>query len=140
MSVLTPLGAAIAELLADGTVNGITAGRVRPVEPGENDAKGAGHYVPFVIVSTLDAPIQATVATSAVALGIRAYAASFAAAEALYLACIAVFHRRGARIAANGVGIYNSLAIGGPTLGKDPDTQQPVASGVVELNVSIQPV
>jgi hypothetical protein len=139
MSLLTPLGAAIAELLADDTVKAITT-RIRPVEPGENDARGSGQYVPFVVLSTLDAPIQATVATSSVSLGVRAYAATFSAAEALYLACIAVFHRRGPRIAGSGLGIYNSLAIGGPTLGKDPDTQQPVASGVVELNVSIQPV
>lgn len=136
---LSPLGTAIAELLADGTVSAITT-RIRPVEPGTADAKGPGQYVPFVVLSTLNAPIQAPTATSSVSLGLRTYAATYSAAEALYLACLAVFHRRGPRIATSGLGIYNSLAVGGPSLGKDPDTAQPFAWGVIELNVSIQPV
>lgn len=139
MTLLSPLAAAIAELQADAAVKAITT-RIRPIEPGENDAKGAGSFVPFVVLATLDAPIQATTATAAVSLGLRCYAASYAAAEALYLACSAVFHRAGPRIASTRLGIYNSLAIGGPTLGKDPDTAQPYAFGVVELNVSIQAI
>lgn len=139
MTLLSPLGAALAELQADATVAAITT-RIRPVEPGTNDAKGPGEYLPFVVLSTLDALWQATTATSSVSLGMRCYAATFSGAEALYLACAAVFHRAGPRIAASRLGIYNSLALGGPSLGKDPDTTQPYAFGVIELNVSIQAI
>jgi hypothetical protein len=144
--MISPLAAAVAELQADATVRAIVgqdaAGvyRVRPVEPAAGDALGAGHYIPFVVVVTLDEPWQASTATSSVTLGLRCYAAIYPAAEALYLACAAVFHRKGPRIAASRLGIYNSLALGGGTLGKDPDTAQPVAVGVIELNVSIQPI
>jgi len=138
-ALLSPLGAAIAELSADVTVSGITT-RIRPVEPGAADAKAPGSYVPFVVVSVLDAPWQASTATSNVMLGLRCYAATFAAAEALYLACTAVFHRKGPRIATSRLGIYNSVAAGGGTFDKDPDTQQPLVYGIVELNVSIQAI
>ena len=146
MTMLSPLRAAIDELAADAGVQAIVgldaAGvrRIRPIEPAAGDALGAGKYIPFVVVSVQDDPWQATTATASVTLGIRAYAATYPAAEALCLACLAVFHRRGPRIAASRLGIYGSLAHGGPTLDKDPDTLQPVAYGLVTLNASIQPI
>lgn len=136
---LSPLAAAIAELQADVPVKAITT-RIRPIEPGTNDALGPGSYVPFVVLSTLDDPWQASTATASTSLGLRCYAETFSKAEVLYLACAAVFHRKGPRIATSRLGIYNSLVVGGPTLGKDPDTQQPYAFGVVELNRSIQAI
>jgi hypothetical protein len=137
MTALSPLAAAIAELAADPTVSGITS-RIRPIEPGAQDALGPGKYVPFVVVSVLDAPWQAETATSSVTLGLRCYAPTFATAEALYLACAAVFHRKGPRIATSRLGVYNSLVTGGGVFDKDPDTAQPLVHGIVELNVSIQ--
>ena len=137
--MLSPLGAAIAELLADPAVAAITT-RVRPTEPAQGDALSAGSFIPFVVVSVLDAPWDAGTGTSAVTLGLRAYGATYPAAEALYLACAGHFHRRGPRIAASRLGIYGSTAAGGPTLSKDPDTKQPYAYGTVEMNVSTQPV
>ena len=139
MTLLSPLGAAIAELQADTGVQAITT-RIRPIEPAAGDALGAGSYLPFVVVSVLDAPWTATTATSSVSLGLRCYAATFPAAEALYLACATAFHRKGPRIAASRLGIYGSLAQGGGTPDRDPDTQQPLFYGVVELNVSIQSI
>jgi hypothetical protein len=136
---LSTLGAAVAELTDDTAVRAITT-RIRPVEPGVGDALGAGHFLAFVVVSVLDAPIQAPTATSSATLGLACYAETFAKAEALWLACLAVFHRRGPRIAASGLGIYNSLAIGGGIFDKDPDTAQPLVRGIVELNTSIQPI
>lgn len=137
MTTLSPLGAAVAELLADGTVTAITT-RIRPIEPGALDDKGADSYVSYVVVSVLDAPWQAATATSSVTLGLRCYAPTFPGAEALYLACAAVFHRKGPRIAKSRLGIFNSLVTGGGTFDKDPDTQQPLVHGIVEMNVSIQ--
>ncbi len=152
MTLLSPILAAVAELVADTAVCAIvpldTIGnrRIRSVEPAGKlgldlgDSRGVGFYVPFVIVSQLDAPWQAGTATSAVAIGLRCYAASYPAAEALALACAAVFHRKAGRIAASRLGIYSSHTEGGPTLDKDPDTGQPLAHVLVTLNVSIQAI
>lgn len=138
--MLSPLAAAVAELLADGTVTARVGTRVRPVEPGPGDAKAPGSFQRFVVLSILDAPWQASTATSSVSLGIRAYGVTFADAEDLFLLCAATFHRKGPRVAATSrLGIYGSLANGGGTLDKDPDTKQPYAYGVVTMNTSIQP-
>ena len=139
MTLLSPLGAAAAELLADATVAAITT-RIRTIEPAPGDAKASGSYVPFVVLTTLDTPWQAPTATSVASIGMRCYAATFPAAEALYLACAAVFHRKGPRIAASRLGIYSSIALGGGTPDKDPDTKQPLFWGAVHLNTSIQPI
>mgnify|MGYP001360968802 FL=1 len=149
---LSPLTAAVAELAADAAVRAIVGVdatgiyRVRPVEPlgtvgtVPGDARGPGAYIPFVVVSVLDAPWQAGTATSVVTLGLKTYGATFAAAEALALACAATFHRKGGRVATSRLGIYSSLTQGGPQLDKDPDTSQPLAHLIVVLNTSIQPI
>jgi hypothetical protein len=136
---LSPLEAAVTELLAAVTVTATTT-RIRAVEPAPGDALGAGHYLPFVVLSQLDAPWTPGTGTASVTIGIRAYAATYPAAEALCLACLAVFHRKGPRIAVSRLGTYSSVAEGGPTLDKDPDTQQPLAHGIVRLNASIQAI
>ena len=138
MTLLSPLGAIIAELLADTSVKAITT-RIRPAEPAQGDALNAGSYIPFVVVSVLDAPWQASTATSVATIGLRCYAATYPAAEALYLACAAAIHRKGPRVSSSRLGIYGSTATGGPTLDKDPDTKQPLAYGIVEYRASIQP-
>lgn len=149
---LSPLQAAIDELALDAGVQAIVpldatgVRRIRPVEPAGKlgtdlgDARGAGAWIPFVVVSVLDPPWHAGTATSSVTLGLRCYAASFAVAEALYLACAAVFHRKGPRIAASRLGIYSSVVQGGGTHDKDPDTRQPLVHGIVTLNVSTQAI
>jgi hypothetical protein len=137
--ILSPLGAAIEELYAAPGVTAITT-RIRPTEPSAGDAKGAGAYLPFIVLAVLDPPWAPGTATSSVTLALRCYAATFPAAEALYLACAAVFHRRGPRVAASGLPIFGSVVEGGPTLGKDPGTSQPYAYGVFRLNVSTQPI
>lgn len=144
--MLTPLGAAVAELAAAPAVQAIVGldpdgdYRVRPIEPAAGDALGPGQYIPFVVVSLLDQPWQAPTATSVVTLGLRCYAATFAAAEALYLACAAVFHRAGPRVADSRLGIFGSRVEGGGTPDKDPVTKQPLFSGLVTLNTSIQSI
>lgn len=134
--ILSPLGAAIAELLANTAVTAITT-RIRPIEPGAADAKGAGSYVPFVIVSVLDAAPMGHMGIRDVTLGIRCYAATFALAEALALAVEAVFRDRGPRIATSRLGIYHSQVTAGWTPDKDPDTLQPLFHGIVSYPTTI---
>lgn len=139
MTLLSPLGAAVAELQDDTAVHAITT-RIRPIEPGVGDALGAGKYVPFVVVSVLDAlPIGHT-GVRDVTLGLRCYAATFAAAEVLALACEAVFIDKGPRIAASRLGVYHSQVVGGWTPDRDPDTQQPLFHGTVSYPTTIAAV
>jgi hypothetical protein len=140
VTLLSPRQVGIAELLADATVTAITT-RIRGVEPAEGDEQGPGAYLPFVIVSDHDLPWEAGTATSQAVIALRAYAATHAAAETLYLACAAVFRsRKGPRIATSRLGIYSSYAEGGGTPDTDPDTGQPYRYGDVVLNVSTQPI
>jgi hypothetical protein len=146
MTVLSPMQAAIAELAAAAGVQAIvgvdTIGvrRIRPVEPGPGDALGAGSYIPFIVVSVLDSPSRPHVPVRDNQLGIRAYAATYAAAEALWLVCEAVFRDRGARKAASGLGVWWSTC---RSIGPDHDpyppagTGQPVWHGTVDYPTTI---
>ena len=142
MTLLSPLAAAVAELAADAAVKASVgldpAGvrRVRAVEPGPGDALGAGHYIAFVVVSVLDSAARPHNPVRDNDLGIRAYAATYPEAEALWLACEAVFRNRGARVAASGLGVWWSQCRSiGPD--HDPDTKQPVWHGTVSYPTTI---
>ena len=136
---LSPLGVAIAELLADYSVTAITT-RIRPIEPGPGDALGAGHYLPFVVLSILDAAPMGHMGVRDVTLGVRCYAATFPLAEELALAVEAVFRDRGPRVATSGLGVYHSQVTSGWTPDKDPDSQQPLFHGIVSYPTTITPV
>lgn len=91
------------------------------------------------MVSVLDDPARPRVPIRDVVLGIRAYAATYSAAEALWLACEAVFRGRGARRAASGLGVWFSGARSiGPD--KDPSTGQPLWHGTVTYPTTIASV
>jgi hypothetical protein len=143
MTLLSALTAAIAELAADAAVAAIVpldasgVRRIRPIEPAgktatdPGDARESGAYVPFVVVSILDNPPVARMPIRNVVLGIRAYHATYAGAEALWLACEAVFRDKAARVAASGLGVWFSTIQAGGIPDRDPDTQQPLFSGAV---------
>ncbi len=142
MTFLSPLSAAIAELSADTAVKAIVgldpagARRVRAVEPGPGDALGAGQYIAFIVASVLGSPSRPHVPVRDNQLGIRAYAATYAQAEALWLVCEVVFRDCGARKAASGLGVWWSTCRSiGPD--RDPDTKQPVWHGTVDYPTTI---
>lgn len=130
MTVLSPLGAAINELQNDSAVSAITT-RIRPIEPGAGDALGAGHYLPFVVVSVLDPRPLGHMDVNVTTLGITAYAATWPLAEVLWLAISAVFRDGQPRLGPGRIGIYNSQVISDGTPDRDPDTQQPCFRGIV---------
>ena len=146
MTLLSALSDACAELAADIAVQAIVglddAGvrRIRPVEPAAGDALGPGHYIPFVVVSLLDNPPRPRMPIRNVVLGIRAYAATYPAAEALWLACEAVFRDRPARVASSGLGVWFSTIQAGGVPDRDPDTKQPLFSGAVNYPTTIASV
>jgi hypothetical protein len=126
---VSPLEAAIAELGDDATVAAITT-RIRGVEPDAGDALGAGSYQAFVVLTVIDAPYIGHTGIRDATIGIRAYAATWPDAEALYQACEAVFRDRPAR-KVSGVGVYHSQVVSGGIPDRDPDTQQPLYRGVI---------
>lgn len=137
--MMSALASAIGELAADHAVTAITT-RIRPVEPGPGDAKGHGEYLPFVVVTVLDAAPMGHMGIREVTLGLRCYAATYADAEALWLACEAVFLDRGARRTTSGLGVYHSAITASGTPDRDPDTFQPLFSGIVSYPVTIHAV
>lgn len=151
MTLLSALQAAVAELAADAGVIAIVGldqynvRRIRPVEPlgtvgtTPGDARGPGAYIPFVVVSVLDSAIVTLEPIREVILSLRCYAATFTAAEALWLACEDVFANRGQRAAASGLGIWFSRTRSiGPD--KDPDTKQPLWHGTVRMPTTLASV
>lgn len=152
MTLLSALSAACAELAGDSAVIAIVpldasgVRRIRSVEPASKtatdpgDARGPGAYIPFVVVSILDNPPRPRMPIRNVVLGIRAYAATYPAAEALWLACEAVFRDRAARVAASGLGIWFSTIQAGGISDRDPDTKQPLFSGAVNYPTTIASV
>lgn len=130
MTLVSPLGAAISELHAAGTVTAITT-RIRPIEPGEGDALSAGSYIPFVVVSVLDSRPLGHMGVRETTLDIAAYHSTWPLAEALWLACESVFLDGQARLGPNRIGIYNSQVTSGGVPDRDPDTKQPLFRGVV---------
>lgn len=146
MTVLSAIGAAVAELAADSGITAIVGvdqygvRRIRPIEPlgtvgsAPGDARGPGAYIPFIIVSLLDNPPVARMPIRNVVLGIRAYHTTYANAETLWLAAEAVFRDRAARVAAaSRLGIWFSVIQAGGIPDKDPDTSQPLFSGAVSM-------
>lgn len=151
MTLLSPMQAAVAELAGAAGVQAIVGldatgvRRVRPVEPAgtvgstTGDARGPGAYIAFVVVTVLDSPARTRMPIRDVMLGIRAYAATDAAAEALWLACEGVFLNRGARAATSGLGVWFSRPRSiGPD--RDPDTKQPVWHGTVTYPTTLASV
>jgi hypothetical protein len=143
MTTVSPVGGAVAELAADAAVQSIVgldpAGvpRVRSIEPAAGDALGPGKYIPFVVVTELSAAPMAHIGVRSATLGIRAYAATYALAEALWLACEAVFRDRLARITPARLGVYHSQVISSGPQDQDPDTKQPLFHGVVSYPTMI---
>ena len=130
---LDPFGKALIEIRDDTAVALITD-RIRGHEPAPGDAKGPGEFVPFVVLTDLGSlrgrrgiPIQT------IRINCRAYAATYTAAKALFLACSDAVHDVGPRVHTNGLGIYISHDDTGGDEGFDPRTHQPYVEGVFEF-------
>jgi len=132
---LSPISAAIAELLAAPAVSAITT-RIRAHEPAASDSLGAGSYLPFIVVSLGDAPPRPYMPVRDATLYVRAYGVTAAQAETLGLACEAVFANAGARKAASGLGVWHSTIVSSG-IDKDPATLQFLWSLVVRYPTTI---
>lgn len=131
--MIDSFGKALLELRNDSAVAAITD-RVRGHEPGPDDAKGPGEYVPFVVLTDLGTIRgRRELPVNNIRINVRAYAATYTAAKVLYLACSDACHDVGPRVHTGSVGFYDSHDDAGGEEGSDPRTKQPYYEGVFEF-------
>ena len=132
-----PLDQLLTEIRADPAVAALTS-RVRGGEPAPGDA--AVPFERFVVLVRLGTQRDKRAPVQVVRLGLRCYGATFVDAAALYGTVSDAIHNVGPRIGATGVLIYRSFDDIGNGATKDPDTGQPVESGVISLFAATQVV
>lgn len=125
-----PVGAIVKELQ---TAN-IASGRVRGGEPAPGDAKGANAFQRFVVLVNLGYTRLHRTPMAIWRIGVRAYAATYQDALALYGEISDVLDNAGPRLSAAGLPIYQSLDDTGSGASKDPVTNQPYEAGVIEVH------
>jgi hypothetical protein len=147
---LDPLGTLVTEGKADSVLNALVSGRVRGFEPKsetrdslgnltyDGDALGPGSYKAFVVIAALDVPPHPTVPITTATYAVRAYGVTAQNAWAVWGACVQTFHKRRGRMGSGGLGMYQTKVISGGEQDKDPDTQQPVVLGTIELIATLQ--
>jgi hypothetical protein len=138
--MLDMLGKLLIEFRDDPSVDAIAHGRVRSFEPAPGDSRPAGQYLAFVVISALVTPRHPQVPIQRPRYVVRCYGRNQQEAMALYGACSDAIHGIGPRLYPSGHGIYVSHDETGGTQDKDPTTQQPLVSFVVELVATITPV
>lgn len=135
--MIDPLGKLLTEIRTDPAVAALTT-RVRGGEPAPGDA--AVPFQRFVVLVRLGTRRERRAPVQEVRIGLRCYGTSFADAAELYGAVSDAIHNVGPRIGATGVLIHRSFDDSGTGASKDPDTGQPVESGVVQLFAATQVV
>ena len=137
--MIDPLGYLLTGIRDNPAVAALTT-RIRGGEPAPGDALGPGSYQRFVVLTHLGAQRDKRAPVQEVRIGIRAYGSTYQDAAALYGAVSDAIHNVGPRISAGGVLIYRSFDDIGNGAEKDPDTGQPVQSGVAQLFAATQAV
>jgi hypothetical protein len=138
---LDPMGSLILEARADADVTALVGARVRGFEPAPGDAKGAGDYQAFIVLSALSVPIHPRVPVTWAEYGVACYGSTAQNAWAVWAALARVFHATTPRVReANGLGIYRTAVTSGGEQGTDPDTGQPVVRGVIQVIATAQAV
>ena len=87
----------------------------------------------FVVIVALDEPPEPRVPVTFATYAIRTYGATPQNARAVWGAVVKAVHMVGPRLKANGLGIYQTRVVTGGTQDTDPDTKQPVVTGIVQL-------
>lgn len=127
--MISPIGALVTELR---TAN-IASQRVRGGEPAPGDAQPAGSFQRFVVLTDLGHRRLHRTPMQIVRVGVRAYAATFQDAAALYGEVSDALDNAGPRLSASRLPIYQSLDDTGSGASKDPATDQPYEEGVLEI-------
>lgn len=138
--MLDPLGALLVEIRDDVDVDSLVNGRVRGFEPAPGDAKPAGSFQAFIILSALSVPPEKRTPVTFATYAVRCYGSTAQNAWAVYGALVKAIHMVGPRLKASGLGFYQSIAVSGGEQSKDPDTKQPVVEATISLVATTQAV
>ena len=136
--MLDPMGALIVEL-RDALATTYTD-RVRGMEPAPGDVQPAGSFRRFVVLVMLDSSPDSRLPIQRSRVGLRCYGTDPHDAAVLYGAAVQAIHDVGPRVKASGLGIYISKVESGGSAEKDPDTSQPVVTGIITLIATAQAV
>lgn len=148
------------EIRDDPDVDAIAEGRVRGFEPApqivhpttgaliqKGDARAGtaqDPYIAFVVLVQLDAPRELRAPIQRPVIAARCYGRTHAEAAALRWAVSKAIHPDtgplGPRVHANGLGIYQSFDAAGGEQEKDPNTQQPYQTLVINSMATTQAV
>ena len=137
--LVDPMGSIVTELRADLDVAALVGTRVRGGEAATGDAKGAGQYQAFIVVTGAPAPML-SVPVSRSSYGIRCYGATYQNATAVWGAAVKALHRVGPRVKASGLGIYLTTIDESAEPGSDPDTGQPYIEGTIRIIAAAQAI
>lgn len=114
--------------------------RVRGVEPAQGDSQGADNFRAFVVLVQLDATRLPRVPVQRVRIVARCYGRTPKEAADLRWACSNALHERGPRLYASGLGVYLTRDDVGGDQQKDPSTQQPYQTFIIEAFATTQAV
>jgi hypothetical protein len=137
---INPLGSLLVEIRSDVDVDGLVNGRVRGREPAPGDAMASGSYQAFAVLVTLDAPPDPQLPVTFATYAIRAYGSTPQNAWAVWGAIVKAVHQIGPRVKSNGLGIYKTKVVSGGEEDTDPDTKQPLVTGVIRLTATTRVV
>lgn len=127
--MIDPVGSLVQELKA---LN-IASGRVRGGEPAIGDAKAAGAFQRFVVLTRLGGTREHRMPLQEIRVGVRAYGVTYHDAAALWGEISDAIDNAGPRVSVSGVPTYQSLDDADGGAHKDPDTSQPYEEGVIAL-------
>jgi hypothetical protein len=115
-------------------VDNLVHGRVRTHEPDAGDINDTRGFKAFIVLSQLGAPPMPGARLSGVQvarISARCYGTTAANAGEVWAAVKSHLDGRGPRIHPNGLGIFQTLDDTGGADGSDPDTKQPVMTGII---------
>lgn len=129
------------ELADDADVIALVDDRIRTHEPDPGDLKGS--FQAFIVLSQLVAPRMPgfrKVPVQMARITVRCYGVTAANAADVWGAVVKAVHGMGPRIHTNGLGIFESYDDTGGTDTADPDTKQPVMTGVLLVPATTEAV
>jgi len=133
MTLADPLGRILIEIRDDAAVAALTT-RIRGGEAAPGDLLGPGKYQRVVVLTSLGYARLKRAPLQEVRLLAKCYGLTFQDATALAGAVSDAVHAAGRRITAAGLVIFGSFDDGGDGATKDPDTDQPHADVIIQVN------
>jgi len=133
--VIDPLGTILTMIRDDATVAAMTT-KIRGGEPAKGDALGPGSYQRFVVLVRLGTTREKRLPVQEVRIAANCYGTSYQDAAMLAGAVSDAIHAKGPHLTAGGIGIWTTFDDGGEGATKDPTTEQPFETVIIQVNAA----